>query len=75
MDNRVSDYKIAKLYYKACSEKYLWDEINEHWYFINKYNILKNDKKGNKIRYDMCKTLNKLLLDKYSAQFRYIIKW
>jgi len=66
LDNGVSDHKIAKLYYKACSEKFLWDEINEKWYFINKYNIWKIDKQGNKVRYDMCKTLNKLLLDKYS---------
>jgi len=37
--NGVSDFTIAKLYYYTNSKKFLYDEINEHWYIINKYNI------------------------------------
>ena len=45
-DNGVSDNKIANLYYNACFNKFLWDEINENWYFINEYNIWGKDKRG-----------------------------
>jgi len=64
--NGVSDYTIAKLYYYTNLKKFLYDEINEHWYIINKYNIWKKDKKGDKIKYDMCKSLNKLIFSEYS---------
>ena len=68
-DNGVSDNKIAILYYNACFNKFLWDEINENWYIINEYNIWEKDKKGNRVIYDMCESLNDLLLDKYSILF------
>jgi hypothetical protein len=45
LDHGISDTKVAKLYSLVCNHKFLWDEINEHWYFINKFNIWKQDKK------------------------------
>ena len=61
----ISDTKVAKLYSILCSHKYLWDEINSDWYFINKFNIWKKNTTGSKIMYDICKTLQRVLLDKF----------
>jgi phage/plasmid-associated DNA primase len=65
LEHGISDTKAARLYSLLCSHKYLWDEINEHWYFINKFNIWKKDKKGSKVMYDMGKSLLQALLNRF----------
>lgn len=70
----ITDRKIAKLYSIACKDKFLWDEINGHWYIINEYNIWKKDTKGNKIMNDMSESLQPLLFQKYSNYLKNLDK-
>lgn len=44
-----TDEKISKLFVLLNKDTIIFDEINESWYIINKFNIWKKNKKGHRI--------------------------
>lgn len=62
----MTDTRCATLYSLLNKEKNIYDEINDSWYVINKYNIWIKDKKGNKIITAISNSLVSMLSDEFS---------
>ncbi len=63
----ITDKTACDVFYFGNNDKYLYDEVNEEWYYINKYNIWVKDKKGYELHKNVGLYMEKVI-NKYASE-------